>query len=114
MPCRGPESDTFTRSEVENKIAAAVAKTLAENNPALVNRRRLEAQAGPLIEWLEAQEFIQTDGSDTAKLCGMIRSMDEVDFLTYLLNNALNSPEARQLIGWWEEHKRIDEVDRGL
>ena len=112
MPCRGPEDDTFTRSELNKAIKNAENRVRAEMESKLSDKKRLEYQAGTLLDWLESVAEFDHDGSDTAKLCSRIRSMDEVEFLSLLLNHAINHPEARRLIGWWEEHKQIDALER--
>lgn len=112
MPCRGPESDMFSRDEMDRRIEEAENRVRAElGDVRRLAKERLEYQAVHLLSWLETEKLFESDSSNTAKLCGIIRSVGEVEFLTQVLNRAINHPEARQLIGWWEEHKHLDEID---
>ena len=112
MACRGPDDDMVSRDEMNQRIDAAEKRVRAElGDVRRLAKERLEYQAVHLLSWLEAEGLFESDGSNTAKLCGIIRSVGEVEFLTQVLNRAINHPEARQLIGWWEEHKHIDAQD---
>ena len=112
MPCRGPESDTFTRGQMEREIDGAVDRVRAEeNNPKHHAMRYLESHAEMLRIWLEVELDIKHDGSDTAQLCALIRSVGEEQFVNFLVKRVVDCPEARMLLGWWEEHKRIDAME---
>lgn len=112
MPCRGPESDMFSRSEMERKVEQAEDRVRSEmSSPIEMAKVRLEQDARFLRDWLETQLQLKHDNSETAKLCAAIRVVGEEQFLDFVVKRARDSEEARRLIGWWEEHKRIDKLE---
>ena len=112
MPCRGPESDTFTRGDMEREIDGAVKRTRDEMGDAKYQSMKyLESHAEMLRIWLEVELDLKGDDSETARLCALIRSVGEDYFLNFLAKRVIDCPEARMLLGWWEEHKRIDVME---
>ena len=110
MPCHGPGSDLFTRSEMKRRV-----KKKTRN----AERKRLEKQARTLFPWLHMhyEEWIPLsktdagDGSQTARLCGLIRAIGEEQLFAFLAKHAVEYQAARMLFGWWEAHKIVDEAD---
>ena len=76
--------------------------------PHEIARSELNEDASRLNEWLDGK--LETDHSKldpTGKLCTAIKSLGEEEFLELMVKH-IKEPQARQLIGWWEEHKVYD------
>lgn len=101
MPCRGPDQDEITRGEMDRAVKDAV-----ENAHVHI----LESEAGDLRKWLESQ-LNTHDGSETAKLCALVRSLGENVVIQFCAKRAWDTSEARRLLGWWERHKEIDKSE---
>ena len=72
-------------------------------------KKSLNKNAKRLLDWLT--EKIAKDHrlvDDTARLCSAIRALGEKDFRNLMVEH-IDSSEARELLGWWEEHKKYDE-----
>ncbi len=98
MPCSG---DNYPS---DNEISA---KKLQANR---VDREN--AKARKLLDWL-SRHTITEPTDDVGRLCKLITGMGEDQFLN-IVKREFDNPVARQLAGWWEDHKELDTLrDRG-
>ena len=77
-------------------------------------RQILNAEAKPLLDWLDRLLTKNRPELDpTGLLCTKIRGLGEKEFRELMVNN-IDNEQARELLGWWERHKKYDEKhDRG-
>lgn len=76
------------------------------------SRRHVEnLKAADLHKWLEKQVPEMKDLDEIGKLCHFIRSLGEGEFLEICKSN-FDNPTARELAGWWENHK-FDDRQKG-
>ena len=98
MPCRTEEpNEKIRRRERENRER--------ENQD---RKDAADAEAGRLLNWLEEVLGVKQE-DNTSKLCGRIRSMQDQDFINIMVSR-IDQPEARELLGWWEGHKKYDKA----
>ena len=69
-------------------------------------RGELNADAARLMEWLE-WKLGKEELDATARLCGLIRSLSNMEFIELLRQN-LEDEEAQELAGWWQRHQKYD------
>ena len=72
-------------------------------------RQILNAEAKPLLDWLDRLLTKNRPELDpTGLLCTKIRGLGEKEFRELMVNN-IDNEQARELLGWWERHKKYDE-----
>ena len=98
MGCR-PDTTILTNDELDQEVDRAISIHIEKER---------EKEAGELREWLQLiLEGPETATSEAERLCGLIRSMGEVEFLE-LMKRYIGRSEARLLLGWWERHSNFD------
>ena len=98
MPCSG---DNYSLDEEDKGVDfKKLTRSLADAD---------NAKARKYMDWLERQlaVTIREPIDDVGRLCELISGMGETQFL-YIVKREFDDPVARQLAGWWEDHKESD------
>ena len=95
MPCSGDNYPSDKGVSIE-KLQADAAE-------------RQNAKARKLLDWLLFRKLSPEDRplDDVGRLCQLINDLGEEKFLN-ILKKHFDDPVARQLAGWWEDHKESD------
>ena len=96
MPCKTEDPKAEMLRDRENVRRGVEERTRIEE---------AEAEAKRLLTWLETVN----KKDNTANLCERIRAMGDDDFIK-IVSARLDQPEARKILGWWEDHKEHDKA----